>query len=158
MTTEKYTYFLDIEGVDCSVEIASPVRLNPGDTIYFNSTYYHVATRRHLRLSVFDTTGATHVVARSFAAARPISYESCYGKVVTLHPGEHDWSGIAEGVSHDQQFVITKYEDSFDELVGIYPLYEDGYTVSELLSTQRVKYIVQARYLAEVVQEEEKTK
>ncbi|MED1665737.1 hypothetical protein [Brevibacillus laterosporus] len=72
-----------------------------------------------------------------------IIYKGAYGKKVKIKEGlEKIFDNYDNEVDKSKVFLVTQYIDSEDEIVGIYPLEDGGFTESELLSVQSKKHEV----------------
>ncbi|QIW88818.1 hypothetical protein P59_221 [Bacillus phage P59] len=81
-----------------------------------------------------------------------MNYKGSYGKeVIALVEQDLDGRKINVGRIH----VVSFYIDGEDQTVGIYPLFPDGYTKSDILSFQPVQNIVFAEDLKELKSMEE---
>lgn len=75
-------------------------------------------------------------------------YKGSHGKTVQV---KADRDLMGNPIDKNLKHVITFYVDSDTEVVGIYPLYEDGYTKDDILSFEPVKHALPVDDLEEVL-------
>ena len=76
-----------------------------------------------------------------------MEYKDSYGKTVMVNTDKDlDGNPIDTSLKH----VVSFYIDRDAEVVGIFPLLEDGYTKEDILSVQPVKHELFTEHLIEV--------
>jgi hypothetical protein len=80
-----------------------------------------------------------------------MKYKESYGKEV-IALVEHDLDG--RPVNTDKIHIVSFYIDGDDQTLGIYPLFPEGFTKHDILSSQPVENIVFAEDLKELQSDE----